>query len=206
MMRTFVALEIPHGVKQQMHALQDHLKELPALREQPSLLRWTNTRNLHLTLRFLGDTDESQRHQLQNGLAAVAAKHAPFSLTPSRLGCFRSWANLRVLWVGLEGESEALQGLQADVESLARQVGFPPERNSFSPHITLARTARNAARPALRAASEQLRRTAEDDESRSWNDWKVSELHFIRSVLGPGGAQYFNLATCALPGDTWKTY
>lgn len=117
-MRTFVALEIPHGVKQQIRALQDHLKELPPLRQQPSLLRWTNTRNLHLTLRFLGDTDRAQRHQLQNGLAALAVRHAPFSLTPSRLGCFRSWSNLRVLWVGLEGELEALQDLQADVESL----------------------------------------------------------------------------------------
>ena len=202
MMRTFVALEIPHGVKQQLRALQDHLKELPRLREQPSLLRWTNTRNLHLTLRFLGDTDDAQRHQLQKGLAALAAQHAPFSLTPARLGCFRSWSNLRVLWVGLDGELEALQDLQSDVESLTRQVGFSPERNRFSPHITLARAARNATRPGLRAASEQLRRAAEYGDSHSWNDWKVSELHFIRSVLGPGGAQYFNLVTCALPDDT----
>ena len=87
------------------------------------------------------------------------------------------------------------------METLARQVGFSPERNRFSPHITLARTARNAARPALRAASEQLRRAAEEGESQIWNDWSVSELHFIRSVLGPGGAQYFNLATCALSND-----
>ncbi|MDE0197546.1 MAG: RNA 2',3'-cyclic phosphodiesterase [Caldilineaceae bacterium] len=205
-MRTFFALEIPHGVKQQLRTLQDHLKELPALRERPPLLRWTNTRNLHLTLRFLGETDKAQRHQLQNGLAAVAAKHAPFSLKPSQIGCFRSWSNLRVLWVGLEGESEALLELQADVESLARQMGFSPERNRYSPHITLARTARNAPRPALHTASEQLRRAAEGGGSQNWIDWRVSELHFIRSVLGPGGAQYFNLVTCALLDDTGKSY
>lgn len=200
-MRTFIALEIPHAVKQQLQALQDRLKELPSLREQPSLLRWTNTQNMHLTLRFLGETGKSQRDLLQNGLTAIAANHPPFSLTPYRLGCFRSWSNLRVLWVGIEGDSEALQELQADVETLARQVGFSPERNRFSPHVTLARTARNAARPALRVASEQLRRAAEEGESQIWNDWSVSELYFIRSVLGPGGAQYFNLATCALSND-----
>ncbi len=200
-MRTFIALEIPHAVKQQLQALQDRLKELPSLREQPSLLRWTNTQNLHLTLRFLGETEESRRHLLQNGLMAIAARHDPFSLSPSGLGCFRSWSNLRVLWVGIEGDAEALIELQADLESLARQVGFPPERNRFSPHITLARTARNAAPPALRVASEQLRRAAEEGESQIWTDWRVSELHFIRSVLGPGGAQYFNLATRALSND-----
>jgi len=199
--RTFIALEIPHAVKQQLQALQDRLKELPSLREQPSLLRWTNTQNLHLTLRFLGETEESRRHLLQNGLTAIAARHDPFSLSPSGLGCFRSWSNLRVLWVGIEGDAEALMALQADLESLARQVGFPPERNRFSPHITLARTARNAARPALRVASEQLLRAAEERESQIWTNWRVSELHFIRSVLGPGGAQYFNLATCALSND-----
>ncbi len=200
-MRTFIALEIPHAVKQQLQALQDRLKELPSLREQPTLLRWTNTQNLHLTLRFLGETDKAQRQQLQSGLTAIAAKHDPFSLSPSGLGCFRSWSNLRVLWVGIEGDSEALKELQADVETLARQVGFSPEPNRFSPHITLARTARNAAPPARRLASEQLRRAAEESESQIWTDWRVSELHFIRSVLGPGGAQYFNLATCAMSND-----
>ena len=64
-MRTFIALEIPHAVKLQLQALQDRLKELPSLREQPSLLRWTNTQNMHLTLRFLGETEKSQRDLLQ---------------------------------------------------------------------------------------------------------------------------------------------
>ncbi len=88
--------------------------------------------------------------------------------------------------------------MQADVESLARRAGFAPERNSFSPHVTLARTVRNAPRPALRATSEQLRRLAEEDLFQTGTDWSVGELHFIRSVLGRGSAQYSNLATCAL--------
>ena len=200
-MRTFVAIEIPHGVKRQLRAVQDRLQELPALREQPPVLRWTNPDNLHLTLRFLGETESAQRNQLQKGLAAIAARHAPFSLAPSQLGCFRSWSNLRVLWVGIESESEALQEVQSEVETLARQVGFSPERNRFRPHITLARAARNAPRPALRAASKRLQRAAEEEESQSWTEWRVNELHFIRSVLGPGGARYFNLATSALTDE-----
>ncbi len=200
-MRTFVAIEIPHGVKRQLRAVQDRLQKLPALREQPPVLRWTNPDNLHLTLRFLGATESAQRNQLQKGLAAIAARHAPFSLAPSQLGCFRSWSNLRVLWVGIESELEALQEVQSEVETLARQVGFSPERSRFWPHITLARAARNAPRPALRAASKRLQRAAEEEESQSWIEWRVNELHFIRSVLGPGGARYFNLATSALTDE-----
>ncbi len=199
-MRTFIAIEIPQGLKRQLRAEQDRLQDLPALRAQPSLLRWTNTDKMHLTLRFLGETERSQRDKIQDGLTAIAAAHAPFTLAPSRIGCFRSWSNLRVLWVGIEGETEALQEVQAGVETLARQLGFSQERNKFAPHITLARVARNASRPALRAAAVKLRRAAEEEASRSWTDWRINELHFIRSQLGSGGAQYSNLATCALTG------
>ena len=150
---------------------------------------------MHLTLRFMCETDKAQRCQLQIGLAAIANRQEAFTLAPSRLGSFRSWSNLRTLWVGIEGELDALQKVQAEVEALARQVGFSPERNRFSPHITLARTARNAPRPALRAASGQLHSAAKNEMSHCWTEWRVRELHFIRSVLGPGGAQYFSLAT-----------
>ena len=199
-MRTFIAIEIPQDVKRQLRAEQDRLKGLPALRAQPSLLRWTNTDKMHLTLRFLGETEGSQRAKIQDGLTAIAAAHAPFTLVPSRLGCFRSWSNLRVLWVGIEGETEALQEVQADAETLARQTGFSSERNRFAPHITLARVARHAPRPALRAAADQLRRAAEEEKSQSWTEWRIKKLQFIRSVLGPGGAQYSDLATCPLTG------
>ena len=200
-MRTFVAIEIPSELKRQLRLEQSRLSDLPALRDLPAVLRWANPDNLHLTLRFLGETDAIQRQQLAERMAEIAARHAPFSLAPTRLGCFNSWNNLRVLWLGIGGESEALQAVQSDVESLARQVGFPPERKRFSPHITLARAVRNAQRPALHAASEQLRRAAAEEFHQSWIDWRVDELHIIRSVLGRGGATYFNLATNALTAD-----
>lgn len=200
-MRTFIAIEIPPAVKQQLRTVQNRLRDLPALRDLPPVLRWADPDNLHLTLRFLGETEAIQRSQLQNGLAGIAARHGPFSLTPSRLGCFSSWNNLRVLWVGIGGDSAAIQAVQSEVESLARQVGFPPERKPFSPHITLARAVRNAPRASLRAASEQLRLAATEEIHLSWIDWRVGELYFIRSVLGRGGAQYFNLATSSLTAD-----
>ena len=200
-MRTFIAIEIPPEVKQQLRTEQNRLQDLLALRDLPPVLRWADPDNLHLTLRFLGETDSIQRRQLQNGLAGIAARHEPFSLAPSRLGCFSSWNNLRVLWVGIGGDSAALQAVQSEVESLARQVGFPLERKRFSPHLTLARAVRNAPRATLLAASEQLRRAAAEETHHSWIDWRVVELHFIRSVLDRGGAQYFNLATSSLTAD-----
>ena len=155
-MRTFVALEVPPKAKEQLRAQQDRLRNLQALRECPSLLRWTDPEKMHLTLRFLGETDRPQVRQMQQGLLAIGMRHAPFRLALSELGCFKSWDNMRVLWVGLGGDLNALEAVQSESESLARQVGFTPVTQRFSPHITLARASRHAPRAALRAAAEQL--------------------------------------------------
>lgn len=197
-MRAFIAIEITPAAKQQLRAQQDRLRNLPALRAQPSLLRWTDPGKMHLTLRFLGETEPPQRRRMKEGLAAIGNRHAPFKMALSGLGCFNSWRNMRVLWVGITGDSDALQAVQSEVELLSRQVGFAPVTNRFSPHITLARTARRAPRDALRAAAEQLRSAARHEDRQSQLEWRVNELHFIRSVLGRGGAQYFNLAICPL--------
>ena len=197
-MRTFVAIEIPPDVRQRLRTEQQRLRDGLARHDADAVLRWTNTDNLHLTLRFLGETEEDQRKQMQVGLAEIAAAQRPFTLSLSGLGCFSSWNNLRALWVGIRGETEALQGVQTEVESLARQVGFDAERKPFSPHISLARSARNASRAAVRTASEQLRRAAAEEMPQLNIDWTVRDLYFIRSVLGRGGAQYSTLTRCSL--------
>ena len=88
-MRTFVAIEIPPDAKQRLRTEQRRLQELLARHNLPLVLHWTNTDNLHLTLRFLGETEEEQRRQMQAGLAGIAAANGPFALSLSRLGCFR---------------------------------------------------------------------------------------------------------------------
>ena len=197
-MRTFVAIGIPPKAKEHLRAQQDRLRDLPALRACPSLLRWTDPEKMHLTLRFLGETDRPRLSQMQQGLMAIGMRHAPFKLALTELGCFKSWTNMRVLWVGLSGDLNALKAVQSESESLARQVGFAPVTQRFSPHITLARVSRNAPRPALRAAAEQLGAAAQQERGRIQFEWRVSELHFVHSILGRGGAQYFTLATCPL--------
>jgi len=200
-MRTFIAIEIPPNVKQGLRTEQQRLRDILDRYNLPPVLRWTNTDNLHLTLQFLGETQAQQLRRIQDGLVGLAAAHQPFTLSLSRLGCFRSWKYLRVLWVGIDGDAAALRAVQADVESLACRLGFDAGRQPFSPHVTLARTMRNAPRSALRKASEQLRRAATDETPQTEYRWSVRDLYYIRSVLGGGGPQYSTLARCPLDFD-----
>ena len=221
-MRTFVAIEIPSDLKQRLRAQQKRLQDrlaspdLTKFRQTsklltkrheisvklPPVLRWTNTDNLHLTLRFLGETEDARRRRMQAGLAEIAAAHEPFTLALSGLGCFHSWEKLRVLWVGISGETAALQSLQAEIETLARQAGFEPERRPFSPHITLARSVRGAPRSGLHAAAQQLRRAAAEEAGHPMRDWRVRQLDYIRSQPGKGGSQYSTLGRFRLAPAT----
>lgn len=197
-MRTFIAIEIPSNVKALLRNEQKRLQDQLAHRNLPTVLRWTNTDNLHLTLRFLGETNEAQRTGIKGGLAEIGGRQGAFTLRLSGMGCFNSWNNLRVLWVGVGDEAAALRAVQKEVELLARREGFEAERRRFSPHITLARTVRNAPREARCAAAEGLRQAAQATETLYGIDWRVEELQFIRSTLGRGGAQYATVAHCCL--------
>ena len=201
-MRTFIAIEIPPGVKQVLRSEQQRLRDLLAGARSPAHLALDQHRQSSSDPALSGRNTTQQSRHIRDGLAGLAAAHRPFKLSLSRLGCFRSWKNLRVVWVGIEGDAAALRAVQSDVESLACRMGFDAVNQPFSPHVTLARTKRNAPRSAIRRAAEQLRRAATEETSQLEYHWSVRDLYFIRSVLGGGGPQYSTLARCPLHVDS----
>ncbi len=97
--------------------------------------RWVEARNLHLTLRFIGEVDEGAAHDIHDALALLALPR--FALTVEGFGTFGS-RKPHTLWAGV-ARDEALERLQARVESAVVQAGQPPEPRKFFPHVTLAR-------------------------------------------------------------------
>lgn len=124
--RLFVAIDLPTAVKTQLMRLQ---KDLVGA-------KWVNREQLHLTLRFIGETSPEQLKELETGLAAIKA--APFLFQLSGVGQFPPKGKARVLWVGLP-HVDALFHLQTKVEQVVTNCGFEPADHPFSPHITLAR-------------------------------------------------------------------
>lgn len=189
-MRTFIAIDLPASLKAEIDALQTEIRE--ALRPQGGdrALNWVNVQKVHLTLRFLGETEDRQRQQIGLILQEIAQDQPPFDLHLTGIGVFPNWPRMRVLWVGVGGEVERLKQLQAKVESAAREGGFAAEENSFSPHITLARVDRNAANQQVRTMGEFLRSWAQTRGNRTWGSWRVDELIHMQSELRPSGAIY----------------
>jgi 2'-5' RNA ligase len=183
-MRLFLALDLPHDVRDAIgRARRDLEPRLPGW-------RWTRAEGVHVTLRFLGEVDDSRLADLApRWERAALAATGPISLEVRGLGCFPSSRRPRVLWVGVAEEPDRgrLRALAAATEREARAAGFAAEERGFRPHATLARA---VAGPASAPPE------AEWSFGRAW----IESLTLFRSDLGPGGARYTALATFPLGG------
>jgi 2'-5' RNA ligase len=133
MERLFIAL--PLG-EEQRTLLQRQQK---ILQDPLFFQKWTHPEDLHITLKFLGDTPVTISEQLPNILQNVASSQQFFTLKLSGLGTFGKSSAPSILWAGIEGEMNPLRMLQKNVESALESLGFVPEQRAYNPHITLAR-------------------------------------------------------------------
>ena len=182
--RTFIAVRLPPAVLQALGEVSEQVA-----REWPEKsVRWVRPENMHLTLRFLGDTEGEKVPALGAGLDEVAGEVAPFELQLDGMGCFPNARRPRVVWVGLQDSEERLVQLQKVVERLVRQLGWKREEGRrFRPHLTLGRV-RERQRP---PAGEWI----QVPPSLSF---RVGEVELIESRLKPSGAEYTTLHRSAL--------
>ena len=180
MPRLFIALDFPDFVKDAIARLKTLI---------PSA-RWVNPAGMHLTLRFLGDVDEGQFVALKSALGTLDSP--PFALTVQGVGRFPPSPKKapRVLWVGIQPEP-LLDALQAQVASVVRELGFPPDDKPFKPHITLARLKTHKPTPEA-----DMFLDAHSDFALP--SFEVQAFYLVSSVLSPQGAQYTHEAAYPL--------
>jgi 2'-5' RNA ligase len=147
-----------------------------------------------LTLRFLGDTQPEQVSEMQQGLTELGAANPGFTLIIGGLGCFPNSRRPRVIWVGVEEKTGALDQLQRGVEGLCRKLGFPPDRRSFSAHLTLGRVRQGGEA----RTGDEFGRFVEADQGDMLGQVLVEEMVLFQSELKPDGAVYRRLATARL--------
>ncbi len=125
MPRLFTAIEVPGQVAAQLSLLRGGL----------SGARWVDPENYHLTLRFIGDIDDSTAAEIIDALDRV--RRAPFSLNVHGIDTFGG-RKPRAVFAAVK-PAPALVELAAEHERLIQRVGLPAETRKFTPHITIAR-------------------------------------------------------------------
>lgn len=186
--RTFIAIELPPGVKRVMGDVEQELKAA-----SPAPVRWVKPDNIHLTLKFLGNVDSALTPGLIDGVREAVAGLGPFHLSLAGLGAFPNPARARVVWVGLEGDLEPLADLQQRVEGQTAKLGFAKDERPFSPHLTLGRV-NNASSDQQRLLKDALLGLSVP----AYEGFEVNEIVVLRSELRPGGAVYTPLGRASL--------
>jgi 2'-5' RNA ligase len=187
--RAFIAIDLSAEIQQALEQVSNQLKG--QLMGVP--VRWVPVKNIHLTLKFLGDVSLANLEVLEGILLTEAARCAPFDVSVGRLGAFPSTRRPRVIWVGVEAQAELGQ-LQHAVDEATTRLGYAPEERGFSPHLTLGRIARNASNVEVG----RIGQVVEKSEVGHLGTMQVRAIHLYRSDLLPTGAVYTRLYSAKL--------
>ncbi|HNX80940.1 MAG TPA: RNA 2',3'-cyclic phosphodiesterase [Candidatus Omnitrophota bacterium] len=187
-MRAFIALDLPEEAHKNLLKLQDILKASGAD------VKWVEPKNIHLTLKFLGDIDDKTGSDITAGLQKIAAGHNTFIMRTKELGVFPKPTFPRVIWVGIgTGDSET-RDLAARVEEAAIKLGIPAEEKPFSTHITLGRVrSHKNIEKLLHAITNASALTATYPQ-----EFPVSKITLYKSTLSPQGPIYEELFSAPL--------
>lgn len=151
-----------------------------ALSEEP--VKWTRTGNNHITLAFLGDTEEKVIAPLDSMLKARCVGTGKFEIILKGLGVFKNLRDPHVLWTGIE-HSQKLEDLNSLIVKGLKEIEIRTEDRPFSPHLTLGRIKRLNDRDLLRSLIEKYHDTEIQKQA-------VSEVILYESILSQSGSIY----------------
>lgn len=189
MPRIFIAVRLPDDVIQKITRIAQYFQsQLPE-----GALKWVETENLHLTLRFLGEIPEATIEKIQPVLAQVAAGQGPFMLSVEGLGMYPSANQPRTIWLGVQG-AKPVKSLHAQLEQSLEKIGIDKETRPFHPHLTLARIRERTSRE----VAHQIGETLAGFKVGSLGSFNVGQIHLIESQLTPQGPIYTTRFTAPL--------
>ncbi|MBM4236165.1 MAG: RNA 2',3'-cyclic phosphodiesterase [Firmicutes bacterium] len=184
-MRLFIACNLSQAQKHELETIQHKMTNyLPGV-------RWVKPQGLHLTLSFLGDTDEKSIVPLHKVLEKVAVTANPFQLMLGGCGVFPSFSKARVLWIGIREGEEALQRIKKELDYCLEGLGFVTEKRYYKPHLTLGRMR-------YPLEEELIRRSLDEFGAFSSSTTEISKLVLYESRLTAHGAYYYPLVEAEL--------
>ncbi|HQP98826.1 MAG TPA: RNA 2',3'-cyclic phosphodiesterase [bacterium] len=178
MMRCFIAILLSDSVRNQIAELQEDL------RRSGLKLKWVAPENIHLTLQFLGEITEEQAGKVVAILEQAAAQTHAFELAAEGIGQFPPKGTPRVVWVGLNGETEPLMDLDHRIREALKREQIPFDDKPFHPHLTIARVEQGFRGPL---------RTSEKARQFHAGTIAADAVNLMKSDLRPSGPVYTSL-------------
>jgi 2'-5' RNA ligase len=147
MMRTFIAYTLPDSFK---HSLSEKTAEF---RRQHPDFRWTPDENLHITLAFLGDGNETAILLLAEILEGIIPTLSKITICTNQVFTLPRHKSANVIALGFsQGEEEirmTAHHIEGRLDQLTKEGKYqfrPMEKRPFNAHLTLARKGRESIR------------------------------------------------------------
>ncbi|MAI71323.1 MAG: RNA 2',3'-cyclic phosphodiesterase [Rhodopirellula sp.] len=185
--RSFIAIRLAPDVD------RNSARMLQRLRQANDGIKWVPTDNLHLTLKFLGDVDNTEVPAVCKVIQRVCSDHSPFHLDFAGTGGFPSLERPRILYAGINDASGSLTRIVSRLETSLAELGFKQEPRDYIPHLTLGRT-RSTSRL---ANSDVMERLAAEEETHL-GGMLVNSLQLVASFLDKSGPTYQIMDTIPL--------
>jgi len=150
-------------------------------------IKWVEDQNIHITLKFLGDTEVKKIPEIEHVVQQVASSHSSFAVCLNTLGIFGSRYDPRVIWVGIEPYGH-LVILMKDVHAELKTIGYDPDRQNLVPHLTIGRIKEIKDKQLFQSIIDKFR----DISSK---EMIVTECVLYESILKKEGPVYLILRT-----------
>jgi 2'-5' RNA ligase len=174
--RSFIAFDLENeSVLNRLSAAQKLVVETGAD------LRLVDPKNIHVTIRFLGEISPGMVEKVYEAMKKV--NFAPFTIKICGLGVFPSINYPRVVWAGMTDGVEQLKSIFSQLEPQIRALGFAADAYGFSPHLTIARVKSGANKQHL---AELVTKKADYE----FGAIKAECLRLKKSQLSPKGPAY----------------
>lgn len=137
-MRCFIAVELTDYIVNNICSLQKQLKN--ELWGRDKGVKWVKPENIHITIKFLGDIEDSKINAVCKSCDQAVAEFNPFDIEIGNVGTFpANGGAARVVWAGISGDMKPLNDLFNSVENKLDKLDIPKEGRRFNPHATIAR-------------------------------------------------------------------
>jgi 2'-5' RNA ligase len=145
-------------------------------------IKWVDTKNIHITLKFFGETGEDKIPEITEKLTEIAHVSPFFTMNIKNVGIFGSSYKPRVIWFGIE-KNEQLTVLASQVLNAMDEIGFKRDRQNFVPHLTVGR---------IKYIDDKNRfqQTIDKYKFTEIQNQEVSGFNLYESILRPQGPEY----------------
>jgi 2'-5' RNA ligase len=187
MKRLFAAIKIhpSEAFMARYYALKNSLKDEP--------IKWVDPDNIHITLKFFGETPEHHISAINQALKKAACEISPFKFSIRDTGIFGSSYNPKVIWFGIDPREEIIRLSESILEEL-EQIGIARDRQNFVPHLTIARIKNIEDKTFFQKVIDKNKEGFIQKE-------EVKFIHLFESILLPRGPKYSIIDSYALKGS-----